>query len=345
MIELCNESFIKEHTQIREGEKKVGESIIIPDGNLHESLAKFEGQFVLLGVPEDIGPIANYGKGGARNNWIPFTKALLNVQHNQFVPVEEMLLLGTLNVEDLLNTADKLDPNTPEELNRLRELVTIIDERLTRVITTVFESAKTPIVIGGGHNNAYGILAGFQAAQSSEQKQPIGAINIDPHADCRAIEGRHSGNAFSYAFEQDLLTRYYTIGLHENYNSKQTFNWFEKHKSKCGFNLFDNQLRDFSNLKDIALKSKAAMQGTPYGIEIDMDAVTDFPASATTPSGYSLNEVRTLLHYLSNDHIVQYLHIPEAIASSEDTFMQQKVGKTLCYLVIDFIKNQQKLTH
>lgn len=59
----------------------------------------------------------------------------------------------------------------------------------------------TPIAIGGGHNNAYPMLKGYSLAK----KEKINAINCDPHADFRALEGRHSGNGFSYAVNDGYL--------------------------------------------------------------------------------------------------------------------------------------------
>ncbi|MGF1948884.1 arginase family protein, partial [Enterococcus gallinarum] len=70
------------------------------------------------------------------------------------------------------------------------------------------------------HNNAYpcikGAAKGWHKAGVLEIAQ-INAVNLDAHADYRAMEGRHSGNAFRYAEEDGYLEKYCVIGLHENY--------------------------------------------------------------------------------------------------------------------------------
>jgi len=65
-------------------------------------------------------------------------------------------------------------------------------------------------------NNAYPILKGTAGALGASKG--INCVNCDPHADFRDLEGRHSGNGFSYAYADRFLSRYFIFGLHENYN-------------------------------------------------------------------------------------------------------------------------------
>ena len=65
-------------------------------------------------------------------------------------------------------------------------------------LVEIVPSGKIPIIIGGGHNNAYGNIKGLALAKG----KPVNAINFDAHSDFRIMEGRHSGNGFSYAFEE-----------------------------------------------------------------------------------------------------------------------------------------------
>ena len=48
----------------------------------------------------------------------------------------------------------------------------------------------------------------------------INVLNLDPHADCREIDRRHSGNSFSYAMQEGWLANYAVLGLHQQYNSQ-----------------------------------------------------------------------------------------------------------------------------
>jgi formiminoglutamase len=47
----------------------------------------------------------------------------------------------------------------------------------------------------------------------------VNAINFDAHSTF-ILEGRHSGNGFSYAYEEGFLKNILFFGLHENYTSK-----------------------------------------------------------------------------------------------------------------------------
>ncbi|NQY12901.1 MAG: arginase family protein, partial [Henriciella sp.] len=87
-----------------------------------------------------------------------------------------------------------------------------ISDRLSPAFASAFSVAGTgpiPIVIGGGHNNAYPILKGMSQGRHST----FAAINLDPHTDFRALEGRHSGNGFHYATEQGFLSHYFCLGM------------------------------------------------------------------------------------------------------------------------------------
>jgi formiminoglutamase len=39
----------------------------------------------------------------------------------------------------------------------------------------------------------------------------VNAINFDAHSDFRILEGRHSGNGFSYAYEEGFLKKYFIL--------------------------------------------------------------------------------------------------------------------------------------
>ena len=78
------------------------------------------------------------------------------------------------------------------------------------------QAGLEPVVIGGGHNNAFGLLR----ALSTFHHAGVAAVNLDPHCDFRPLEGRHSGNSFSYAASQGYLNRYHILGLHEQKNSE-----------------------------------------------------------------------------------------------------------------------------
>lgn len=341
MIELLTQDDAKTYYTTRDGETKLGEVIRYPKVSLHECLAKFEGKYIILGVPEDIGPRANMGNKGARYAWGHFLSSFLNIQANSFINSNEIMLLGNLQVDDLLNTADQLDANNPDELKRLRELVSIIDERLTRVIKDIVSHGKTPIVLGGGHNNAYGLISGSVSGlneKNNVSNSKINVVNIDPHADLRALEGRHSGNPFSYAVHEELLHHYHIVGLHENYNSSFIINTLKNSPQKFSFSTFDDYVTGAKAFNDMIETAAKTVKEKPVGLEVDLDSISYFPSSAKTPSGWSINQIRKYISKLSKTSNVCYLHLTEAAPNSKENDTQL-VGKTLTYFVSDFIKS------
>jgi formiminoglutamase len=190
----------------REGEVKFGECVqTIEDDNWEEALKASAAKFVLVGIPEDIGVRANYGIGGTHSLWQPALKALLNVQESKCLKGEQLLVLGAFDFNDII------EQSKDKTIEELRELVGFIDDTVAPIIQKIAAAGKVPIVIGGGHNNAFPVLKGISEAR----KAALNCINLDAHTDFRQMEGRHSGNGFRYAHREGFLTKYEVIGRHE----------------------------------------------------------------------------------------------------------------------------------
>ena len=79
-----------------------------------------EVKFVLFGVKEDIGVLANKGRAGAKETWDVALKSLLNLQSNQFTNPSNVLLLGHLDFSKLYDTlAFNPARSTPTHLSNL----------------------------------------------------------------------------------------------------------------------------------------------------------------------------------------------------------------------------------
>ena len=306
---------------VRNGETKLGEQIEFV--KKIDNLRQLESSIVILGIPESYGPRSNYGKHGAENAWQAFLNAFLNIQHNSFISDKKIVLLGAFDLKQL--------ETSEESINQLRKTTQEIDDLVYPLIHTISESGHTPIVIGGGHNNCYPIIKGVSMAK----KEAIQSINIDPHADFRVVEGRHSGNGFSYAFNDGLLDKYHVFGLHENYNSQYIINQF-KENEKLDFTSFEEIL--FNNTLIEKLRKAIEFFGKQsIGIEIDLDSILNMPSSAFTPSGFSVEEVRKILNVILKSKSANYLHICEGAPNNNKEALI--VGKTISYLVSDFIKH------
>ncbi|RRO21467.1 formimidoylglutamase [Flavobacteriaceae bacterium 14752] len=324
-LEYFDKSQIKKYVKPRHGETKLGQDLELLENikdleNLHQD-------YVILGLPEDIGVRANHGKAGTSKTWAAFLESFLNIQNNRFNSAENLLILGHLNFEDLLNQADELDPNHNDYHVFLSDLVEQIDEHVCEVVKQILSFDKTPIVIGGGHNNAFGIIK----ACSETEGQPINVLNIDAHTDLRHCKHRHSGNGFSYAIQKEFLNKYYIFGLHKNYTPEYIFEYIDQ-KNQIDYCCFD-QLLHLNQLEKLSkLKAGCNFLMNEFGLEIDCDSIQNFNSSAKTPSGFSIDEMRNMIKMLKNNPL-KYIHICEAIPSST-------TGKALSYFVSDLIREQ-----
>ncbi|WP_316802360.1 formimidoylglutamase [Pedobacter nototheniae] len=315
-FKLYNQEEINKLLIYREGEVKLAEKVQVV--NALDEIKSSTAKFVLLGIPEDIGVRANYGNAGAASTWKPGIVAILNIQSNKFLRGDELLVLGHFEIEE---------PNDAS-VEGLRNKVADIDNLVYPVIEKIVAAGKIPIVIGGGHNNAYPIIKGSSLAL----KKPIDVINVDAHADLRAMEGRHSGNGFTYALKEGFLNHYSIFGLHQNYNNETILNQIEE-DPKLDAVFFDDVLKGSDHM---GLLSKLSGH---TGLEVDLDCIQNVLSSAETPSGFAVNDIRKLI--LTGNKNYTYLHLTEGASRMIDGRVNKLTSKLIAYLVSDFIKAQQ----
>ena len=261
---------------------------------------------------------------------------MLNIQSNEFTNGSNILVLGHLDFSDLY--ANHYLTDADKSLKTYRRQVETIDQSVNQLVYSIVKAGKIPIVVGGGHNNAYGIIKGCALAL----KTKINTINFDAHTDLRAQEGRHSGNGFSYAIEEGFLDRYFIFGLHENFISKKILKYINASKSKIKFRTFEDLIvRKKISLKKASKNAIKFLSESKFGIEIDCDAIENIPSSAQTPSGFSVNQTREFLHFFGSHEMALYLHICEAATVDNDKINEQ-TGKLISYLITDFIKSKKK---
>ncbi|RBN50147.1 formimidoylglutamase [Flavobacterium psychrolimnae] len=325
-------------TNHRSGEIKFGEKMItIPkDADPLEFLKNCEAKYVLFGIPEDIGIRANYGRPGAASAWDSAIKSIANIQHNRFCKGGQLVVLGQLDVSELMNNVEILDFNDIDDRSKLSQLVDKIDKDVSHIIFSIVKLGKTPIVIGGGHNNSYGNIKGTALAKG----KPINAINFDAHSDFRILEGRHSGNGFSYAFEEGFLKKYFIFGLHENYTSKSVLDIIKKIEDRVRYITYDSlSIRKEKDFDQEMINALSFINDDFFGIEIDLDAIPNIACSAMTMSGFSVEQLRQFISFFGKNKNASYLHICEGAPDLGEEKNNHLIGKLIGYLVTDFIKS------
>jgi formiminoglutamase len=233
-----------------------------------------------------------------------------------------------------------LDFNDIDDRSKLSQLVEKIDREVSHIVFNIIKAGKTPIIIGGGHNNSYGNIKGTALAKG----KAVNAVNFDAHSDFRILEGRHSGNGFSYAFEEGFLKKYFIFGLHENYTSKSVLSTIKKIEDRVRYNTYDSiKIRKEKNFEQELFIASQFVQTDFFGIEIDLDAIPDVASSAMTLSGFSIEELRQFITYFGKSKNAAYLHICEGapdLCYDKDNHL---IGKLIGYLVTDFIKANNEM--
>jgi formiminoglutamase len=345
-LKLYNKQDVLSLTQVRRFETKLGEtvSVIADDAQLEQSLLQSMAEYVLLGIPEDLGVKANGSTGGADTAWIPFLQSFLNIQSNDFLSGQEVLLLGHFDFGDMEYLIETNAHGQDEKTEAYRHAVNMVDEEVENLIKLITACQKIPIVIGGGHNNSYPLIKGAAKGLYKTGAIPlaqINCVNLDAHTDYRPAEGRHSGNGFRYAEEDGFLQKYCVIGVHENYIPQNV--WID---------IVNNPFIDLITYEDIFILEKrnftqAVAHATGFteenyiGLELDLDCIEQTLSSAITPSGLTALHARQYLTFAATDCKIAYLHICEGASQLEDGRKSDTTGKLICYLVSDFIKARE----
>ncbi len=334
-------------TNVRRFETKIGERLqhINTEGEWPQVLQESNAKFVVLGIPEDIGVRANDGIGGTDTAWLAFLSSFLNTKSNDFLSGENILLLGHFDFGELKFLIDNNAYNKDELIEAYRHAVNIIDEQVEQILKAIATANKIPIVIGGGHNNAYPIIKGVAKGLAKIGKIPlaqINCINLDAHPDYRPTEGRHSGNAFRYAEEDGFLGKYCIIGVHENTIAQNVL-----------MDIHNNPFIDYITFEEIFIHERknfiqAVAHATGFtedsftGIELDLDCIENILSSAATPCGISTLQARQYITFAAQDAKVAYLHICEGAAQLANGKKDDNTGKLISYLVGDFVKEMSQ---
>ena len=252
-------------------------------------------------------------------------------------------MLGHVDFSEEMEEMKSLDVQNSEMLQRSRELVSEIDEIVNSILKIIFDAGKEAIVIGGGHNNAYGLLKGLSRAMKDKGQQEIGCINCDAHSDFRRLEGRHSGNAFSYAVNDEYLQRYSVIGLHEIFNISEVMDDFIYNKKLQATWFEEIFVREEITFQEAVMKAVQFNKGIPVGIELDFDIIQNIPSSAKTSSGISTIQARQYVHWVATNSDVKYFHLAEAAPILSHIKTDLKTGKLIAYLVSDYIKARNQI--
>ncbi|MBZ4187749.1 formimidoylglutamase [Niabella beijingensis] len=175
--------------------------------DLNETItADLAGAFVLLGFACDEGVRRNQGRPGAAAGPGSIRTVLRNL------PVHHTAQVMLYDAGNIICENDDLE---------------MAQEQLAAAVNAILEKKGFPVVLGGGHEVAYGHFKGIR--RSRRNNDITGIINFDAHFDLRepGVSGANSGTGF-YQIANDLqeqgaLFAYLPVGLQQISNTLQLF--------------------------------------------------------------------------------------------------------------------------
>jgi len=328
-------------TRLRKYETKLGERFKVLPGRLESLIDYPEAKYVCLGIPESIGILGDHGTRGAESTWYHFVNSFLNLQSTDACTGDEIILAGYFDFNPVAELIDKNHRSFEERIFACRHAVAnIIDEEVELFVKEVVAAGKIPIVIGGGHNNAYPILKASAKAlfrQGLVAKAQVNSINLSATADYRIMEGRHSGNPFRYAMEEGYLNKYAVIGLQENVNPQSMMDDLYSNLNIHYHTFEEIFIEERLNFIQSVAQSYAFIDDGYIAVELDLDVLSSVASSGQNPSGIALNEVRQYIRFSAHYPSISSLHICEG-ATAQIHGDAEQLAKLIAFLVTDFIK-------
>ncbi|MFT7686801.1 MAG: formiminoglutamase [Candidatus Azotimanducaceae bacterium] len=160
----------------------------------------------IIGFNCDEGVRRNQGRIGAKTGPDKIRRMLSNLIYSGEKP-----LIDLGNIECHENQLDEAQTN------------------LAQKVAEIIKINSLPLVLGGGHEIAWGTYQGIRRVYP---KAKLGIINFDAHFDLRAIEplpssGTPFRQAADYAEEQEIDFDYLVYGINPSVNTQTLFNYAE----------------------------------------------------------------------------------------------------------------------
>ena len=159
----------------------------------------------ILGFACDAGVVRNQGRPGAAEGPAAIRRALAGLAWHVDRPVWD--------AGDVACEGDALEAAQGE---------------LGETVSSLLEGGQLPIVLGGGHEVAYGSFLGLAAHAARGARAPVvGVVNVDAHFDLRAGPRGSSGTPFRQIAETCAARgwpfRYHCLGVDEASNTAALF--------------------------------------------------------------------------------------------------------------------------
>ncbi len=226
-------------------------------------------RFALLGYACDEGVKRNQGRIGAAAGPGAIRKALGKMPNH--LPEEALLLdVGTIACSDGDMEGAQI--------------------QLAGCVSSILERKTFPILLGGGHDMAYGHFNGIRNYLGPEQS--IGIINFDAHFDLRPNTGGNNSGTPFYQIARDCEEagtdfQYLCLGIRKDANHKQLY----QTAKKLGVRYVEREAFSLSNSESLLAEVQQFTATVDHVYTtIDLDGFSSAYApgvSAASPMGFS----------------------------------------------------------
>lgn len=158
-----------------------------------------EGDYALVGYACDEGVRRNHGRVGAKDAPDSIRRQLASIawhHHSEVIDVGDAVCENE-NMEQCQTT-------------------------LKGIVHHLLVCSITPIILGGGHDVAYGHFMGIESFLGKDKR--IGIINFDAHFDLRPMTTTgNSGTPFYQILHRNNNAKYFPIGIQRQSNTSELF--------------------------------------------------------------------------------------------------------------------------
>lgn len=229
------------------------------------------GTPVILGFPQDEGVRRNGGRVGAAEAPDEIRRWLYRMVAFDACRSVDLAALGVVDLGNVVVSPDL-------EAGQFA---------LGDIIRDLLRLRAVPIVLGGGHETAFGVFLGHTLAG-----RDVGIINLDAHLDVRpTLAGQgHSGSPFRQAMDHQTPLpgpRYVCLGAQPSSVSREHLDYV---RSRGGHVAWHDEVA--GRLSEEFVRQAAAMPSVQLSIDADVVCSADVPGvSAPNPTGLAGVEV------------------------------------------------------
>ena len=210
-------------------------------------------------------------------------------------------------------------------------------KQLGKKIHTLLSNTYKTIILGGGHETAYGHYLGIKQALPAGQQ--LGIINFDAHFDLRSYEKQSSSGTPFLQIADDLSAEsidfnYLCLGIQQSGNTQKLFNTADAYNADYVF-APAMQVYNFQNLQEKLQQFMALVDVLYVSIDLDVFAAAYAPGvSAPAALGVQPEIVLLLLQEIINSGKLLTLDVVELNPKLDIDNRTAKLGASLLYHVV-----------